>query len=369
MKCIVIVEDLQKKILIAERFTGRNITLPILGNIFFDVQNNKIKIIATNLEIACVLYIPVKNIHEGIFTVQAHSFSSYLQTLPKGEKIIIEEKNTVITLETNTIQTKIITVSAKDFPLIPKIKSDKSINFSVGEFQQALKEILAAASLSNIKPELNGVYVQWNKSDHILTLAATDTFRLAEKKIVLKKEKSDDFSFILPLRSAQELVRFETEEEEGEMLYGESQVKFSFGNDEIISNTTNGLFPQYSAIIPKKFDIQVEVDRKNLIDAIKSTSFFSSKLQDIVFQVKNKDALEIHSENSEIGETTITLPATVHGKSFRISFSHKFFLDGLAALSGDKIVFFLNNEFSPALLKNAMHNSLYMYLIMPIKGV
>ncbi len=368
MKCIILSQILKKKISLAERFIGKNITLPILSNVLFYVKNQILHIRATNLEIACDLVLYCKEGKDGIIAIQAHSLSAYIQSLPSESKIILEEKDGSLIIKTETAQSKVLLAQSKDFPLIPKIESKKNFLFLVHEFQNALRSVVSAASNIQLKPELNGVYILWNAEENFLVCVSTDTFRLAEKKIKLHKIKSDSFSFIIPLRFAQELIRFETEEENGECVYGESQVLFRFGEDELISNVIQGNFPHYQSIIPKKFDTNIEVDSRKIIEAVKSTSFFSSKLQDVLIYCEEKNIIKIHSENSEIGETTVSLPAYTEGKPFQISFNYKFFLDGASSFSGEKIKIFLNNESSPVLMRDG-DDPLFMYLIMPIKGM
>lgn len=368
MKCIVLAEYLQKYFLTAERFTGKNIHLPILGNILFEFFDQKIKITATNLEIACVFYIPAKILKEGSVTIPARSFTSYLQTLPSDGKVILEEKDGVLYIETESVHSKIVTVSAKDFPLIPKIKKEKSIKIKTQDFQTILQKVATAVSVSKIKPELNGVFVSYTAQGNMCTFAATDTFRLAEEKIFIQKSNSGDFSFIIPIRTVQELIHYQTNEKDAELVYGDSQIKVLFGEQEIISNSASGTFPNYGGIIPKTFTTTVEIAKTAFIDAIRSASFFSSKLQDIRIKMESSEAVEINAENSEIGETTVSLKAKIQGKPAHISFNYKFLLDGVQALSGDSVVLSMNTEASPALLKSA-DNSMYQYLIMPIKGL
>ncbi|MEK7149213.1 MAG: DNA polymerase III subunit beta [Patescibacteria group bacterium] len=367
MKFTVLSQVLKDKISTAERFTGKNITLPVLSNILLSTSNKELIITSTNLEIACTLYISGKIIKEGSCAVPARTFSSFIQTFKNDEKVTIEDRNGTLFIETESTKTKILTSPIKDFPLIPKIKKERNIRIKKDDLQKSISEVLPAVSLSQLKPEINGIYISWDKKEKILTLAATDTFRLAEKKIFLESEDSADFSFILPFRSAQELSHFESDADVADIIYGESQVRIAFLNDEMVTNTVNGLFPQYSGIIPKSFETRVEIKREYLIGAIKSTSFFTSKLQDVSFQVRAGE-LEVHAENSEVGETSSVVAATVKGNPMKIAFNFKYILDGLSALSGDSISILMNSESSPVLLKS-MDQSLYTYLLMPIQAL
>lgn len=369
MKGLVLSEYLKKYVTAAERFTGKNLALPILGNILIECFDQKIKITATNLEIACVFYMPAKILKEGSLTIPARSFASYVQTLPADGKVTLDEKDGVLSLETDAVRSKILTVPPKDFPLIPQIKKEKSVKIKTQDFQDILQKVVPAVSTSNIKPELHGVFISYRAHGNVLTCVATDTFRLAEKKIIIQKTQSGDFSFILPVRTVQEIIHYQTDEKETEVIYGDSQVKILFGEQEIISNVASGTFPNYEGIIPKTFATTVEVEKEAFADAIRSASFFSSKLQDIRIKAESSDAIEIHAENSEIGETTIMLGAKTQGNPISLSFNHRFLFDGIQAMSGSSVILSMNTETSPALLKSIDDVSMYQYVIMPIKGI
>lgn len=367
MKFIILAGILKNKITIIERFTGKNLTLPVLSSILVVAENHTITLTATNLEIVCTIKIEAKVLKEGTCSIPAHTFSLFLQTLQQEEKITIEEKNGVIYLETDSVKTKILTTSPKDFPLVPKIKKESSIIIPKKSFQEALQHVIPAVAISQLKPELHGIFFVWDKKNHTVICAATDTFRLAEEKMFFDKENGDSFSFILPLYSAQEIIRFESEAEEVVLRYGESQIQFIFKEEEIISNTINGIFPQYQSIIPKGFETYVETETNEFMKAIKTVSLFSSKLQDVSLAMKDSK-IEIHSENSDIGESTISVPAAVKGKNLLITFNYKFLLDGVSVLSGERMVLSFNTETSPILLRSSSGIS-FTYLLMPIRGV
>lgn len=368
MKAVILAEYLKKYSAIAERFTGKNITLPILGNIHIECTGQKMLVTATNLEIACVLNLPAKILKEGVVTVPARAFASYLQTIQSNGKISLEEKNGVLHIEADSMRSKVLTIPPKDFPLIPRIKKGIALNIPIGEFKKTLQYVATAASTSHIKPELNGVFISYHSQDNTCTCAATDTFRLAERKIFLSKGNHEDFSFILPLKSVQEIIHFQTDEKDAELMQSDAQVKFSFGDHEMVSNVTAGTFPNYEGIIPKNFGTRIRMQRAGFIDAIRSASFFSSKLQDVHLKAESSDALELSAKNSEVGETAISLAAKIQGKPAHVSFNYKFLLDGAQGIDGNEIILSLNNESTPALLQSA-DDSHALYLIMPIKNI
>lgn len=164
---------------------------------------------------------------------------------------------------------------------------------------------------------------------------------------------------------ASELSRILDGEEQIMVSLGENQVLFEREGMRIISRLIEGNFPEYGAIIPKQFETTCFFKRAELLRAIRSSSIFASKLQD-VHLVFTKDQCEISSVNQEIGEYRTRLPITLSGKEGAVSFNYRYLMDGLAMLQGDEIFFGMNNESAPTLMHDRTDNSL-LYVIMPIR--
>ena len=140
----------------------------------------------------------------------------------------------------------------KDFPIIPYLKKDQLISFEVKEFSLALSQVIPFTAVSETRPEITGVLFQKEKNQEFLSLVATDSFRLAERKIYLKKEyKKNEFSFILPQRTATETLRLLTGKNETRLVIEPNQVGFETESSEIISRLIEGNYPNYSTFIPK----------------------------------------------------------------------------------------------------------------------
>ncbi|KKU04826.1 MAG: polymerase III subunit beta protein [Parcubacteria group bacterium GW2011_GWA2_45_30] len=363
MKFICIKENLEKVLSVAERFIGKNLTLPILGNILLEHDGITLKISATNLEYAFQAEIPGKSGKPGKLCVPAKIFNPLIQSL-KDEKIELEEKQMNLIVTADARRVVINGVLAEDFPLIPKIKKISTFAVDSALLQEALAKVLPAVSSSEFKPELTGVYLRVSQKE--ICLAATDTFRLAEKRIEMDgKLKGDACTFILPFRIAQELVRILPQGEDVSVSLGDNQVLFEMRGIKIISRLIEGNFPEYGAIIPKEFEVSGFFPKSAFVDAVRSSSIFSSKLQDVSFHFYGK-GVEISSANADVGEFKTTLNASVAGKELAVSFNYRYLLDGLTALHEEEFFFGLNGENKPSLLRNKADGSL-LYVLMPIR--
>jgi len=277
MKFITLVDNFKKSINLAEKITGKNLTLPILSNILLKTNKNKLHLLATDLEIGIELIISGKVEKEGKFIIPAKTFSMFLNNLSE-EKITIEESKNVLLVKSGNYNTTFQGINPDEFPIIPETKTEKYIEIEKKDFEEALEQVIPSVGYTSPKPELNGVFFKLeNKSSKsILKLVGTDSFRLAEKNISSEKIKTnikDDLEMIIPLRTAQEVLRIIQEEIEEvssviKISPESNQVQFSLNNVRLISRLINAEYPKYSSIIPSNFENQTILNKKKLIEAI-----------------------------------------------------------------------------------------------------
>lgn len=362
MKFLCLKENLEKALVLAERFTGKNVTLPILGNVLLETEENMLFVTATNLEYAVRVKVPGKVSQGGRVSVPAKIISSLVQSI-KSEKIDLEEKQGNLLVRTDTRDARINGVPAEDFPLLPKIKKTAGFNLDFFSLASGLAKVLPAVSMSEFKQELNGVLFKISGSN--LHLVATDTFRLAEAILELgEKPQESGISFILPQRIAQELTRLAVKDGIS-LSFGDNQMLFETENIKIISRLIEGNFPEYSGIIPKNFEITGFIDKNELAEAIRASSIFVSKLQEVKIGLSDR-VLEIVSANPEVGEYKNKLAVQASGKGVNLSFNFRYLLDGLNSLDEEEIFLGLNSENAPTLIRNKDDGS-FKYVLMPIR--
>src|SRR3989344_4920998 len=322
MKFACLKENLKRCISVVERFTGKNINLPILNNILVTTKDSSLVFSTTNLEIGCEVSMPCKVLKDGSTTIPARIFSQVIQSLD-GEKVSFEEKNFVLEIKTEDSSVKINGISPKEFPIIPRIKK-VSNSFFVNErdLAEAVNSVLSSVSSSEIKPEISGVY--FSISGNILKVVGTDTFRLAEKKVRLAK-KEESVSFILPRNAAFEICRFDGDEEVG-VNTCDNKIEFNLENIFLISRLVEGRFPDYEGIIPKSFETKFEVKKDELIKKIRASSALSSKLNDITFKI-DSNFLKITTSNPEVGDYTSSIELSSKPSPAVVSFNYKYLLD------------------------------------------
>ncbi len=364
MKFFGLKEHFEHAYTTAERFTGKHMTLPILGNVLMEIAENSLKISATNLEHAVEVVIPGKGSGEGRVTVPAKIMSALIQSL-KDEKVNLEESKGTLHIHTDSQQVKVHGMAPDEFPLIPQVKQNFIFTIDGAALGEALESVLPAVSLSEFKPELQGVFFKPGMTD--LRLASTDTFRLAEKTISCeRKGQETPPPFIVPHRVCQEVSRILSRRNNAvAVALGDNQVEFGMEGVRVVSRTIEGGFPEYGAIVPKEFHTSVFVERAPLLEAVRSSGIFISKLQDVTLTF-SPTSIEVHSGNPEVGEYRTTVPAATTGPEASVRFNHRYLLDGLGVLGEKEIFIGVNTDARPAMLRGKSDSS-FLYILMPIR--
>lgn len=363
MKFSCMKDKLENAIVLAERFTGKKTNLPILANILLESNATSLQLTATNLESAVQIDILGKGSGVAKTSIPAKILSAFLQTLDE-EKIDLEWRQNSLSIRSASRGSKINSMPVDEFPLIPKIQAESRFSLDAHEFQKGIEKVLPAVSLSEFKPELAGVLLRI--SGPILTLAATDTFRLSEKTIpLIRQPDEDEVSCILPGRIAGEMMRLATFGDEFRFTLGGGQMLLECGEVKMISRLVDGVFPDYKAIIPKNFETSGSIRREELRSTIRASSIFSSKLHDVCLRF-DENTIDVTSQNDEIGEYETRVPAFMSGREATVRFNYRYLLDGLNALDEEEIFFGLSGETTPALLRNK-NDASFVYLVMPIR--
>ncbi|MFA5392608.1 MAG: DNA polymerase III subunit beta [Candidatus Paceibacterota bacterium] len=375
MKFISLVENLKKAVGLAERITGKNLTLPILSNIYLTTNKNELHILATDLELGIELTVSGKVEKEGQVVIPAKTFTNFLNSLTE-EKIILEAEKQALKVKSENYEATFQGINPEDFPIIPEVKTEKYIEINKNIFSEAISQVLPSIGYISTKPELCGVYFKLEKN--VLTLVGTDSFRLAEKTITnndFKTNIKDNLEIIVPMKTMQEVYRISQEGPEDinfTKIYSEvNQIQFSFKNSgeiRLVSRLINGRFPEYSSIIPKEFENEITINKKDLADAVRVAGLFCGKINDIKLTINPvQKKITIEAQDPSLGKSQNTLPVkTIKGTALEISFNYRFILDALNSIEGEEVFIGLNKENNPGLFKGDKDNS-FVYVLMPIK--
>lgn len=340
------------------------VTLPILNNVLIRVEDQKVSLITTNLDMAVVDYLPVSNSENGVITVPARLLTDFVSNLPKSETVEISSDTTKIQIHAGKYSSTINGALADDFPELPELNDEEAVTFRLGvdDFKVGVNQVAIASSNDLTRPALTGVY--FNTINNTLAIAATDGYRLAEKKLINKVES--EVKAIVPATTLQEVLRSITDEvEEIEISFNEDLVRFRLGEVEIISKLIDASFPDYQKLIPKDCNIHLQLDREELIRTTKLAALFARSVGgSIICEAVAPDTFSIKSIANEFGENNsqIEVPVETPG---RINLNSRFLLDALNAFTDPVIEFSFSDRTSPTVLKNT-NDDCYTHIVMPL---
>ena len=368
MKFICTQENLIKGLNIVSHLAGRNINLPILNNVLITAQKNNIELSTTNLEIGIKVKIRGKINETGKITLPAKILSNFVNFLPESKIEFELLENNEMQISSGSWQTKIKSQSADDYPLIPEVDRKNYFKIKVGNLKNALNQTIFAAVTNESRPELSGGLFKINNQE--LKLVATDSYRLAEKKVEVLMNKNKESLFIVPIRSLQELVRLLTDltnESEVEVFWEENQIMFLMDEIEFTSRLIDGEYPDYQQIIPQTSNTQAVFSKNEMINAVKAAGLFSKTgIYDVTLEFKSPDKIVIYSSNTQLGENKAEIKAQIKGDNNSIVFNYHYILEGLVNIPQEKVVMELTNPNNPAVLKPENKDD-YLYLIMSIR--
>lgn len=367
MRFVCIREKLAKALTTAQRVVSKNFTLPILESVLLETEKGQLKITATNLEVATRCWVQGKVEQEGSITVPASFLSGIVQNL-HTEKIEFNTKGTILHIVADDYKATMKGQNAEDFPSVPPVKGEHIIMVDGSQLLLAFSQLQNIVTISEARPEISGVFMKFEDSNAFFV--ATDSFRLGEKQLSLSKKVKgkDGVRIILPLRAVQEVGRaLEQNSEEVTIKIDANQALFVTPNVQITTRLIDGAYPDYAKIIPKDFSNQISFTKEAFMEKLRLISVFSGKTNDIRFHVDTKaQVVSMNASSSEVGEGSTDLNVTVKGDDMDIVFNHRYLMDGLQNINSEKILFELNANTKPSLLRSP-EDATYRYIVMPIR--
>ena len=366
MELTVTQENFSRSLSAVGRVSSTKTQLPILSNILLRTDGNRLLIAATNLEIATTQYIGAKIAKPGAITVPARLISEFVSSLPKGSielKVVGEN----IHITSGKYHSIINGVIADDFPELPTINENDSVTYSINteEFKQAVSQTVITASSDSTRPVLTGVY--WHSHEGWIFLAATDGYRLSERRLV---ETKSEVAAIIPTQTLQEVLRTITDDIDTiDVLFDESQVRFRINDAEVISRLVDGNFPDYRQLIPAQSDITAIMNKQDFTRVTKISGLFARESGGSVTVTVDSDAktVSLHSIASELGENTSELDAQVDGDG-QVTLNSRYLSEGLSVIDATEISFSFSGKLSPCIIKSTKDDTNYYHVIMPLKS-
>lgn len=366
MKIECVKLNLKNALVIAGRFVGKNLSLPVLRYVLLLAGEKTVKLRATNLDLGIEIEIPARVEKEGVVAIPADTLANFLSNLPNEKNVVVEQIGDHLAISGSTYSTLIKGFGYEDFPTLPLVTKGTTIDMDAKPLLSAFHATYYAVATSDIKPEFASVFCYTD--EQVLVFVATDSSRLAEKRVPLKK-KLESLSVLIPGKNIVEIARaLEGVDGMVKICATKNQISFHTEYMHITSRLVDGVFPDYQQIVPKKFTTEATLLRQDLIDRLKLTTVFSGKLQQVRLKIyPNEKLLEIESRNEDIGETTHQIDAVLTGEDVEFLLNQRFLMDVLSYLPTDSISLQAYGGGRPLVIKG-VGDQTFTYLVMPMKG-
>lgn len=359
-------ENLTKALSNVGRVASSKAGLPILSNILLRTDGSRLLVAATNLEIASTQYVGAKIVTPGAITIPAKLVSEFVSSLPKGT-VELKVKDNSLSISSGNYSSRINGVVADEFPELPTIDEASSVQYSINpaDFKQAVSQTIVTSSGDATRPVLTGVY--WHSFEGSLYLAATDGYRLSERRLV---DTESEVAAIIPTTTLQEVLRTLTDDmSEVELLFDETQVRFRLGDAEITSRLIDGNFPDYRQLIPATSETNITIDAAEFVRVTKIAGLFARESGGSVTLTadQEKQTLSIHSIASELGENTSNATAEVSNDG-QVTLNSRYLSEALSVVDGKTVQFRFSGKLSPCVLTATGKDINYKHIIMPLKS-
>ena len=375
MKLSCLQENLSKGLAVVSRAVATRSTLPVTQNVLISTDQSRLKLSATNLEIAITTWIGASIEDEGAITLPARILTEFVNTL-EGDKIdfSLPEGNGILNISSGRSKATINGIDAEEFPPIPTVLDGIRAVVNAGVLKKAISRVAFAAATEESRPVLTGVELKIEGND--FSLAAADGFRLAVQKDKLTEPIDGNIEVIIPARTMNELNRLvsdDSEEIEVVMTPTRGQILFRSGDIEIVSQLLQGNFPNYQQLLPEEHSTRSIFDTNALQRAVRSASIFARDGSNIVrMQLvppteddDNGKAL-ISARSEEVGDNEDVVDAeSLEGQESKIAFNSRYLMDVLAVLDKGNVVLETTTASSPGVFK-PVENDGYTHVVMPM---
>ena len=368
-------ENLSRGLSIVGRAVATRTTLPVTQNVLVSTDEGRLKLAATNLEIAISTWIGAQVEEEGSIAIPARLLTEFVSSLPP-ERIDISsvDQPRGVSLECARFSAQINGTDAADFPPIPTVESGSVVRIDSQVFRDAVNHVAFAAATEDSRPVLTGVKVEMSGEE--FTLAAADGFRLAVYKGRLAEATSEEINFIIPARAFQEVNRLIGPQDtsvEFTVTPAKSQALFRLDNVEVVSQLIQGTFPNYSQLIPQSYQTRVVVDLEQFLRATRTAAIFARDGSGIVrIQATGEEngsgRLSISSRAEELGENKGEIDAAVEGEESKIAFNSKYLSEVLDVLGNGEVALETTTSSSPGVIKpvSGQPGAEYVHVVMPM---
>jgi DNA polymerase-3 subunit beta len=361
MKFSALREDLLNAVQTVQYSANAKGMMPILSGIKIESKESILTFHATDLEAYTITGCSANVEQEGVCVVNLKVFMEILRD-SKDEKIDVEVVGNEMVIKGQKSVIKLFTMPPEDFPNVPEVNVVVLEELQKDIFLPAVQKVSRAASKDEKRPSLLGMLLEIGEEG--VNMVSTDSYRLAIRRIKEGFIIREEGQYIIPSSAMVNLARIAGKTGKMDMYRDENsgQVRFDLGDSNHIIRLIEGKFPKYAQFIPEILEKTAEVDREEMLGALKRASLIGSTVKMNI----SSEGITMASESREIGEGKESVAVVYSGEEIEIAFNSRFFEDGIQCIDGDKVVMGMTEPLKPGIIKEKEAEG-FMYIIMPIR--
>ena len=359
--------NLQKAINVLQKVSQNKTSSNLPGAIYMTTKNGQVELQGNDFELGIRLTIDGDIKEPGTLVVGSRYFQELIRKLP-GDTIELykPEDGNSLTITSGSSEFNLVTLHPDDFSLVEQIHDQDHVNIDSFAMKELIDLTNYAAATDEDRPVFTGALLEIKENE--VTMVATDTHRMAVKKITIDEPATTPMRAIIPTKTLAEVSRLLPTDNPAmiNIIWNRTQIVFNFESIYIISRLIEGTYPEYEKVIPSQFDSSTVIDRREFAGAVDRVSLLA---KDISYNVIRYDWAEsnvtLSTQNSEIGMAKEDVAVEFKGTPFTISFNGRYISDILRHSTGDNIHLFLKQN-GPVVIRQD-NNPNYTYVVTPVR--
>ena len=359
--------NLQKAINVLQKVSQNKTSSNLPGAIYMTTKNGQVELQGNDFELGIRLTIDGDIKEPGTLVVGSRYFQELIRKLP-GDTIELykPEDGNSLTITSGSSEFNLVTLHPDDFSLVEQIHDQDHVNIDSFAMKELIDLTNYAAATDEDRPVFTGALLEIKENE--VTMVATDTHRMAVKKITIDEPATTPMRAIIPTKTLAEVSRLLPTDNPAmiNITWNRTQIVFNFESIYIISRLIEGTYPEYEKVIPSQFDSSAVIDRREFAGAVDRVSLLA---KDISYNVIRYDWAEsnvtLSTQNSEIGMAKEDVAVEFKGTPFTISFNGRYISDILRHSTGDNIHLFLKQN-GPVVIRQD-NNPNYTYVVTPVR--
>lgn len=358
--------DLSKTLALVTSVVPTTSSIPVLSNLLFEVEGDRIKISATDLDISMISQMQGDISEPGSITVAARRLYEIIRELP-GEEVDIVADGNQITVTCSRASFKMMGMEKEQFPKIANLENEERVSLDAQALQKMIKRTVYAVAKDETRPILSGIL--WEMGTDEISMVGTDGHRLARMAIRGNYEVKEKIEVIIPPKALNQVAKLIDNVDEISIAVDKAFVGFFVGDTVVYSRRIEGTFPDYRKVIPEKNPNILVADRLELMSATKRVSLLADSKTHKIKMHLSKEGLKLTASTPELGEAEEDLPAAYSGDEMVIGYNASYVLDVLKTTDADEVRFELGKPVEASVIKPASEpdTESYVCLVMPLR--